>query len=99
MTDIDIDDLAGWVDELRRATAAKAAAEERIAAARAHIEEALGDATTGLIGGQPVVKWTPVTSRRFDQSLAKATLPRELLDACYTTTTSRRFTLVEPVAP
>lgn len=91
-----IDNLAHWVEVLHEAKAEIAAQEERIAVAREKIEAALGDAETGTVGGEPVVRWTHVTSRRFDQTLAKARIPGDLLVQCYTESTSRRFALVDP---
>lgn len=94
-TGVELDAIKGWVEALRKLQHDKRDIEEQIAAARAKIEDALGEADTGTVGGVPVVRWTHVTSRRFDQTLAKAKLPADLLAACYTETTSRRFTLVD----
>lgn len=86
---------SAWIDVLKSATAAKREAEERIEVARGHIEAALGDAETGLVDGWPVVRWTRITSRRFDQTIAKTKIDPHVLASCYTTTTSRRFSIVD----
>ncbi len=94
MNDTDIDPIAGWVDIYKAGLKEKARIEEGLAIARARIEEALGDNEVGRIGGQPVVKWTHVTTSRFDQGKAKTLLDAEQLASCMTETASRRFTLV-----
>lgn len=90
----ELDDLAGWIDVLRTAQAEKAKAEEVISQARAKIEEALGDAEVGTVAGVPTVRWSFVTSQRFDQKKAKALLG-DAAEQCMTESHSRRFTLVE----
>ena len=92
---VELGNVAQWVDVLKMATASKRKAEETIEVARGHIEAALGDAESGLVDGWPVVRWTRITSRRFDQTLAKAKIPADVLAQCYTTVTSRRFSIVE----
>lgn len=89
-----LDDLAGWIDVLRKAQGEKSRAEEVIAQARTKIEEALGETEIGTIDGTPVVRWTHVTSERFDQKKAKALLG-EQATACMVASQSRRFTLVD----
>lgn len=95
MNAANLDALATWVDLLRDAQAKKRAAEELITVARGKIEEALGDSEIGTVGGVPVVRYTTVTARRFDQKLAKERIPADLLAACYLEQTSRRFSLVD----
>jgi len=90
-----IDGLAGWVDVLRAATAEKARAEAVIEQARGKIEEALGDMEVGTVAGIPVVKWTHVTTNRFDQKKAKEFLG-DAAESFMVPSTSRRFTLVDP---
>jgi hypothetical protein len=91
----ELDDVAGWVQLLRSASADKARAEAHIATARRHIEEALGDAEIGFLEGEAVVRWTYVTGKRFDAKLARELLNPSQLIACTAEQKSRRFTLVE----
>lgn len=96
MTDtVDLSALRGWIDILHEANAQKKRCEEAIATARAKIEEALGDLEVGCLDDTPVVRYTHVTSTRFDTSKAKKLLPADLYQACTSTTTTRRFTLVD----
>jgi len=90
----ELDDLAGWIDVMRTAQTEKAKAEEVIKQARSKIEDALGEAEVGTVAGLPVVRWTHVTSERFDQKKAKALLGEQASD-CMVASESRRFTLVE----
>lgn len=92
--DKDIDDVAGWIDVLRQAQGEKAKAEEVIAQAREKIQDALGDAEVGNVGGVPTVRWTFVRSERFDQKKAKAILGDAAAE-CMVASESRRFTLVD----
>lgn len=96
MTDNDtaIDAVANWLEVYRRAAAKRAEADELMAEARARIEDALGESEVGTVHGRAVVRWTHVTSRRFDQKAAKILLG-DRADDCYVESTSRRFTLVE----
>lgn len=90
---VELDALQGWIDVYRKASAEKATAEAVMAQARVKIEDALGEAETGTIDGAPVVRWTRVTQRRFDQTLAKERLAPDVLAQCYTESTYRRFTV------
>jgi hypothetical protein len=90
-----LDTLTGWLDVLRTATAEKKRAEDVIAAARVHLEEALGEDEVGTVDGQPVVRWAHVTSQRFDQKKAQGLLTPEQVAECTVASESRRFTLVE----
>ncbi|CAB5216899.1 hypothetical protein UFOVP199_5 [uncultured Caudovirales phage] len=95
MTETPLDELAGWIAVFKEGQAKKADAEVVIATAREKIEAALGDSETGTIHGQPVVRWTWVTTNRFDQKLAKSVLAPDVLAQCMTESKSRRFTLVD----
>ena len=94
MTTKPLDDLTGWIDVLKAATTEKTRIETVIAQARSKIEDALGDAEVGTIAGVPVVKWTTVTSSRFDQKAAREFLG-DAAASFMTETTTRRFTLTE----
>ena len=95
MTTKPLDDLTGWINVLRVAMTEKARAETVIAQARGKIEDALGDAEVGTVAGVPVVKWTTVTSSRFDQKAAREFLG-DAAASFMTETTTRRFTLADP---
>ncbi len=72
---VDLDDIAGWIQADRDLTAQINQAEAQIAALRAQlqldelaqargkvreqIQERLGDAHEGRVGGVPVVRWKP----------------------------------------
>ena len=83
-----------WLEQYRSALAKIKEWEEVADVARSHIEAALGDAEVGLYKGQQVVRFTTVTSTRFDVKRAKELLPPQVLDVLQVQTNSRRFTLV-----
>lgn len=92
---IDFDEsIAMWLEQYRSALAKIKEWEEVADVARSHIEAALGDAEVGLYKGQQVVRFTTVTSTRFDVKRAKELLPAQVLDVLQVQTNSRRFTLV-----
>jgi predicted phage-related endonuclease len=92
---IDFDEsIAMWLEQYRSALAKIKEWEEVADVARSHIEAALGDAEVGLYKGQQVVRFTTVTSTRFDVKRAKELLPPQVLDVLQLQTNSRRFTLV-----
>ena len=95
MTAQSLNNIEGWVTILRQYTIERDKAQETIDLARAKIEEALGEADTGELNGVPVVKWTHVTSNRFDQKKAKAFLTDEQAAQCINTVESRRFVLLD----
>lgn len=94
MSEKDLTALAAIIEELGRAMLLKSETEERITDYQTRIKDALGDNDTGLVNGEPVIRWANVTSRRFDQTLAKARIPHELLDQCYTETVTRPFRFI-----
>jgi len=95
MTAQSLDNIQGWVTILRQYIIERDKAQETIDLARAKIEEALGEADTGEIAGVPVVKWTHVTSNRFDGKKAKTLLTADQVEACMTAIESRRFVLLD----
>jgi len=95
MTAQSLDNIEGWVTILRQYTIERDKAQETIDLARAKIEEALGEADTGELNGVPVVKWTHVTSNRFDQKIAKTFLTDDQLTQCMNPVQSRRFVLLD----
>ena len=85
-----------WLNEYRKLQEAKKNLEEKMEIVRSHIEEELGESETGTINGAPVIRYTWVEIRRFDQSKAKAFLTTEQVEECLTPSTSRRFVPVNP---
>ena len=95
MTAQPLDELKGWITILRGYIAQRDEIQEHIDMARAKIEDALGDHDTGTIAGVPVVKWTHVSSNRFDQKIAKTFLTDDQLTQCMNIVDSRRFVLLD----
>lgn len=92
---IDFDDsVAMWLEQYRSALAKIKEWEEVADVARSHIENALGDAEVGYHNGQQVVRYTTVTSTRFDVKRAKEILPVQVLDLLQVQSVARRFSLV-----
>jgi len=95
MNEVELDAVANWVMHLKQLRADRAEIDEQIEQAENQIKDALGDAETGTIGGDPVIKWTHIVTNRFDQKAAKAILSDEQIAACTKPSESRRFTIVE----
>ena len=93
--EIELDAVANWVMHLKQLRADRAEIDQQIEMAENQIKDALGDAETGTIGGEPVIKWTHIVTNRFDQKAAKAILSDEQIAACTKPSESRRFTIVE----
>jgi predicted phage-related endonuclease len=92
---VDFDEnIAMWLEQYRHALAKIKEWEEVGDVARSHIESALGDNEIGLYKGQQVVRFSSVTSSRFDVKRAKEMLPPQVLDLLNVQSTHRRFTLV-----
>lgn len=89
------DATAAWLKQYREALAKIKEWEEIADIARAHLENALGDNELALWQGQPVVRWTSVTSKRFDVKKAREVLPEQFINLLETETVSRRFSLVD----
>lgn len=93
---VDFDEnIAMWLEQYRNALAKKKEWEEVADVARSHIETALGDNEIGLYKGQEVVRFTTVSTMRFDVKRAKEILPPQVLDLLQMPTNHRRFSLVE----
>lgn len=88
-------DMKGWIELLKLSQADIKVLEEKIQVAREKIQEALGNNEIGTIDGQPVVRWTKVTSTRLDMKKAKEVLDPRILAFLSSESTSRRFTLVD----
>jgi predicted phage-related endonuclease len=93
---VDFDDgIAQWLQQYKHAKEEIARWEEIADIARAHLENAMGDAETALYENKPVVRWTRVESRRFDTKKAREILPQQVIDVLEIVSMSRRFTLVD----
>ena len=95
MNEIELDALANWVIHLKQLKQDRAEIDLQIWNAEGHIKDALGEVEVGTINGEPVVRWTYVTSNRFDQKVAKEFLTDEQMAACIKPSESRRFTIVQ----
>ena len=96
---VDFDEnIAMWLEQYRHALQKIKEWEEVGDVARSHIEGALGDNEVGLYKGREVVKFSSVTSTRFDVKRAKEILPPQVLDVLNVQSTHRRFTLVSQEA-
>jgi predicted phage-related endonuclease len=96
---VDFDEnIAMWLEQYRHALAKIKEWEEVADVARSHIEASLGDNEIGLYRGREVVRFTSVTSMRFDTKRAKEILPPQVLDVLQVQSTHRRFTLVSQEA-
>jgi hypothetical protein len=93
-SETEIDALLNWLILLKGLRADRAEIDMQIEVAEAHIKDALGDAEVGTINGEPVVRWSYVTTNRFDQKVAKELLSHDQLAQCTKATESRRFTIV-----
>jgi predicted phage-related endonuclease len=92
---VDFDDnTASWVDQYKSCLAKIKEWQESADIARANIEASMGDAQLATYKGQPVIRWTMVTTKRFDVKRAKELLPDELVEKLQTESESRRFTVV-----
>jgi predicted phage-related endonuclease len=88
-------DIAGWIELYKKTQAEIKVLEEKVAAAKEKIQEALGENEVGLIDGSVVVRWTKVTSTRFDMKKAREVLDPKILAFLSSDSVSRRFTLVD----
>lgn len=90
----DLSHVRQHIELLRHVKAEKAKLADIEKAARAVIEEALGDAETGTVDGKPAVRYTFVKSDRLDQKLLKRMFP-EAAATCRTVVESRRFEVID----
>lgn len=92
---VNIDHLADVVAELDAAKAAEKAAAERASAAKARIVEAMEDAETGLIDGQPALTLKAQTRTAIDTARLRQAMP-DVYDELATTT---RYRVLRPKKP
>ena len=95
MSEVELESVANWVMHLKQLKADRAEIDENIEQAENQIKNQMGDADTGTIGGEPVIRWSHIVTQRFDQKAAKAILSDEQVAACTKPSESRRFTIVE----
>lgn len=87
-------DVIGWVELYKKAQSDIKVMEEKANAAKAKIQEALGDNEIGLFLGKPLVRWTRVSTTRLDIAKAKEVLNPEIYAYLSRESESRRFTVV-----
>jgi len=92
---VEIDEnTAGWIEQYKNCLSKIREWQESADIARANIEASMGDAQLALYRGQPVIRWTLITSKRFDVKKAKDFLPADLIEKLSSEIESRRFTVV-----
>ena len=89
------DNTEQWLRQYRDAQADIKQWQEVADIARSHLENALGENEVAIYQGQEVVRWTTVTSKRFDVKKARETLPDNVIGLFETEQIIRRFTLVD----
>jgi predicted phage-related endonuclease len=89
------ENTAQWLRQYRDALAKVKEWQEVADIARSHLEVALGENEVALYQGQEVVRWSSVTSKRFDVKKARETLPENVIALFEVEQISRRFTLVD----
>lgn len=94
MSSVDLDKLRAQVELLRFVKSRKAELKVIEDNARAAVEEALGDADTGTLDGEPVVAWRFYKRRALDQKALKASF-KDVYEACLRATEVRRFDLLD----
>lgn len=92
-----IDDLATWVTAYQQACTNRNQWADIADRAKQQITQLLAQASAefGTIGGRPVVRWEPVTTRKIDVKTLRAKDP-DLAERYTYTTTTRRFTILDP---
>lgn len=89
------ENTAQWLKQYRDALTKVKEWQEVADIARSHLEVALGENEVALYQGQEVVRWSSVTSKRFDVKKARETLPENVIALFEVEQISRRFTLVD----
>ncbi|ADD43858.1 hypothetical protein [Stackebrandtia nassauensis] len=90
-----LDDCGALVSSLRHAEAMAAQWSDAAAELRRVLIERLGDAELGTINGHPAVRHTTYRDTRVSTKMLRELAPADLIERCTTTTTRRRFTLVD----
>ncbi len=89
------DNTAQWLKQYRDALTKVKEWQEIADIARSHLENALGENEVAIYQGQEVVRWSTVTSKRFDVKKAREMLPGNVISLFELEQTTRRFTLVD----
>jgi len=89
------DNTAQWLKQYRDALAKVKEWQEIADIARSHLENALGENEVAIYQGQEVVRWSTVTSKRFDVKKAREMLPGNVISLFELEQITRRFTLVD----
>ncbi len=92
---VELDSMANWYTMLLQLRADRSQLNDEIDVIENQIKDAMGEIEVGTIGGEPVVRWTHVTTKRFSQKRANQILSGEVYASCVEESTSRRFTIVE----
>jgi len=79
------------IDAYRSAKLDLAQCRDAVAALRIIIEHKLGDAEYATIGGEPVIRWMQVKTRRLDMDKLRGILDPAVLNECYVEGFERRF--------
>lgn len=94
---VELDGLAGAIDELRDVRAELAEIEARRDRLENMVKDAIGNrGEFGTIGGDVVASWRKQLSKRIDTALLREKYP-EIAEECTTETSSRRFILRKAV--
>jgi predicted phage-related endonuclease len=89
------ENTAQWLKQYRDAQVKVKEWQEIADIARSHLEVALGENEVAIYQGQEVVRWTTVTSKRFDVKKAREMLPANVISLFESEQISRRFTLTD----
>ena len=92
---VELDDIANIIESYRRAVIRAQEAENDVKNLRGLIEDKMGSAESGLVGGRVVVTWRNVTSRRIDTDAVKKHLG-DNYEQFTKVSTSRRFEVAAP---
>ena len=89
------ENTAQWLKQYRDALSKVKEWQETADIARSHLEVALGENEVAIYQGQEVVRWSTVTSKRFDVKKAREMLPGNVISLFELEQVTRRFTLVD----
>lgn len=94
MAHTDLESLRWAVEALRYIKDRRAELKELEDRARPAVEQALGDATEGILDGRVVVTWKYHKRSALDQQALKASFP-DIYEVCRRTSEVRRFEVVD----